>query len=128
MFTFQVKVLGEPLGNLGTLMIDFEWPFAVSNGKWLLYLTEIVIKGATESRCVPPGKIVNHLNLTVSLRKWIEQHTVTRFQFHSLHSVVISSSCQIEVLNDLRERWALRIPMQKLLLKSWHLVKCPIFW
>ncbi|KAG1954636.1 integrin alpha-3b isoform X2 [Pimephales promelas] len=67
-FVFRVKVLGEPLGNLGTLMIDFEWPFAVTNGKWLLYLTEIVIKGATESRCVPPGKIVNHLNLTLSER------------------------------------------------------------
>ncbi|CAM4707082.1 unnamed protein product [Leuciscus chuanchicus] len=67
-FVFRVKVLGEPLGNLGTLMIDFEWPFEVINGKWLLYLTEIVIKGATESRCVPPGKIVNHLNLTLSDR------------------------------------------------------------
>ncbi|XP_077062271.1 integrin alpha-3b [Siphateles boraxobius] len=67
-FVFRVNVLGEPLGNLGTLMIDFEWPFAVTNGKWLLYLTEIVIKGATESRCVPPGRIVNHLNLTLSDR------------------------------------------------------------
>ncbi|XP_067225800.1 integrin alpha-3b isoform X1 [Chanodichthys erythropterus] len=65
-FVFRVQVLGEPLGDLGTLMIDFEWPFAVTNGKWLLYLTEIVIKGASESRCVPPGKIVNYLNLTLS--------------------------------------------------------------
>ncbi|XP_043109036.1 integrin alpha-3b isoform X2 [Puntigrus tetrazona] len=65
-FVFRVHVLGEPLGNLGTLMIDFEWPFEVTNGKWLLYLTEIVIKGASESRCVPPGKVVNPLNLTLS--------------------------------------------------------------
>ncbi|XP_050980001.1 integrin alpha-3b isoform X2 [Labeo rohita] len=67
-FVFHVHVLGEPLGNLGTLMIDFEWPYEVANGKWLLYLTEIVIKGVSESRCVPPGKIVNPLNLTLSDR------------------------------------------------------------
>uniref|UniRef100_A0A673FX51 Integrin alpha-3-like n=1 Tax=Sinocyclocheilus rhinocerous TaxID=307959 RepID=A0A673FX51_9TELE len=53
---------------LGTLMIDFEWPYEVANGKWLLYLTEIVIKGASESRCVPPGKVVNPLKLTLSDR------------------------------------------------------------
>uniref|UniRef100_A0A671RHJ3 Integrin alpha-3-like n=1 Tax=Sinocyclocheilus anshuiensis TaxID=1608454 RepID=A0A671RHJ3_9TELE len=67
-FVFRVHVLGEPLRDLGTLMIDFEWPFEVTNGKWLLYLTEIVIKGASESRCVPPGKVVNPLNLTLSDR------------------------------------------------------------
>uniref|UniRef100_A0A672R5F3 Integrin alpha-3-like n=1 Tax=Sinocyclocheilus grahami TaxID=75366 RepID=A0A672R5F3_SINGR len=55
-FVFRVSV-GEPLGDLGTLVIDFEWPYEVANGKWLLYLTEIVIKGASESRCVPPGNI-----------------------------------------------------------------------
>ncbi|TRY89928.1 hypothetical protein DNTS_000392 [Danionella cerebrum] len=65
-FVFRVQVLGEPLGDLGRLVIDFEWPFAVSNGKWLLYLTEIVIRGQSESHCVPPGKIVNYLNLTLS--------------------------------------------------------------
>lgn len=62
----QVRVLGEPLGDLGSLVIDFEWPFEVTNGKWLLYLTEILIKGASESRCVPSGNIVNPRNLTVS--------------------------------------------------------------
>ncbi|KAF4106880.1 hypothetical protein G5714_012870 [Onychostoma macrolepis] len=67
-FVFRVHVLGEPLGDLGTLMIDFEWPYEVTNGKWLLYLTEIVIKGASESRCVPPGKVVNPLNLSLSDR------------------------------------------------------------
>uniref|UniRef100_A0A9J7XJV2 Integrin, alpha 3b n=1 Tax=Cyprinus carpio carpio TaxID=630221 RepID=A0A9J7XJV2_CYPCA len=67
-FVFLVRVLGEPLGDLGTLMIDFEWPFEVTNGKWLLYLTEIVITGESESRCVPPGKVVNPLNLTLSDR------------------------------------------------------------
>ncbi|XP_057183486.1 integrin alpha-3-like [Triplophysa rosa] len=62
----QVRVLGEPLGDMGTLIIDFEWPFEVTNGKWLLYLTEIVIKGTSESRCVPSGDIVNPRNLTLS--------------------------------------------------------------
>ncbi|XP_051968870.1 integrin alpha-3b [Xyrauchen texanus] len=65
-FVFHVRVLGEPLGDMGTLMIDFEWPFELTNGKWLLYLTEIVINGTSESRCVPQGKIVNPLNLTLS--------------------------------------------------------------
>ncbi|XP_059386447.1 integrin alpha-3-like [Carassius carassius] len=67
-FVFHVHMQGEPLGDLGTLMIDFEWPYEAANGKWLLYLTEIVIKGASESRCVPPGKVVNPLNLTLSDR------------------------------------------------------------
>ncbi|KTF92530.1 hypothetical protein cypCar_00020944 [Cyprinus carpio] len=67
-FVFRVHMQGEPLGDLGTLMIDFEWPYEVANGKWLLYLTEIVIKGALELHCVPPGKIVNPLNLTLSDR------------------------------------------------------------
>ncbi|XP_056627893.1 integrin alpha-3b isoform X2 [Triplophysa dalaica] len=65
-FVFHVRVLGEPLGDMGTLMIDFEWPFEVTNGKWLLYLTEIVVKGTSESRCVPSGNIVNPRNLTLS--------------------------------------------------------------
>lgn len=63
---FQVKVVGDPLGVLGTLVVDFKWPFEVANGKWLLYLTEISTEGTSESHCVPPGEIVNPLNLTVS--------------------------------------------------------------
>lgn len=63
---FQVKVVGEPLGVLGTLVVDFSWPVEVTNGKWLLYLTEILTSGTSESHCVPPGKIVNPLSLIVS--------------------------------------------------------------
>ncbi|MGH0152529.1 UNVERIFIED_CONTAM: hypothetical protein FKN15_045692 [Acipenser sinensis] len=37
----------------------------VTNGKWLLYLTEIVTKGTAESHCVPKGDIVNPLNLAL---------------------------------------------------------------
>uniref|UniRef100_A0A8K9UT34 Integrin, alpha 3b n=1 Tax=Oncorhynchus mykiss TaxID=8022 RepID=A0A8K9UT34_ONCMY len=64
-YTFKVSVEGEPLGALGILAVEFEWPFEVTSGKWLLYLTEIVTKGTTETHCVPPGDIVNLLNLTV---------------------------------------------------------------
>lgn len=57
---------GQPLGDLGTLAVRFDWPFEVNNGKWLLYLTKIVVKGESETECDPPGGVVNLLNLTVS--------------------------------------------------------------
>lgn len=71
-FCHQVSVEGEPLGALGTLAVEFEWPFEVTSGKWLLYLTEIVTKGTTETHCVPPGDIINLLNLTVSYQSLSE--------------------------------------------------------
>lgn len=61
----QVNKEGDPLGPLGTLVVDFNWPYAVNNGKWLLYLTEIVTTGTAESHCIPPAEIMNPLNLTV---------------------------------------------------------------
>ncbi|XP_068161196.1 integrin alpha-3b [Antennarius striatus] len=64
--SFKVDMRSHPLGNLGTLAVEFEWPFEVSNGKWLLYLTKIVVKGESEVECKPPGEIVNLLNLTLS--------------------------------------------------------------
>ncbi|KAL0984277.1 hypothetical protein UPYG_G00139340 [Umbra pygmaea] len=68
-FTFKVAVEGEPLGMLGTLAVEFQWPFEVTNGKWLLYLTEIVTVGTAETRCTPPGDSVNLLNLTLSEKR-----------------------------------------------------------
>ncbi|KAJ7984939.1 hypothetical protein DPEC_G00359950 [Dallia pectoralis] len=65
-FAFKVSVKGQPLAGLGTMAVEFEWPFEVTNGKWLLYLTEIVTMDTTETRCNPPGDIVNLLNLTLS--------------------------------------------------------------
>uniref|UniRef100_A0A8C9R1I2 Integrin, alpha 3b n=1 Tax=Scleropages formosus TaxID=113540 RepID=A0A8C9R1I2_SCLFO len=65
-FTFTVGMQGAPLGTMGTLEVHFEWPYEVSNGKWLLYLTEILTTGTSETHCVPPGKVVNFLNLTLS--------------------------------------------------------------
>ncbi|XP_045066799.1 integrin alpha-3-like isoform X1 [Coregonus clupeaformis] len=64
-FTFKVNVIGKPLGNLGNLEVEFDWPWEVANGKWLLYLMEIQTKGTSDSHCVPPGDIVNPLNLTL---------------------------------------------------------------
>lgn len=58
---------GQLLGDLGMLAVEFEWPFEVVNGKWLLYLTKIVVVGESEMECNPPGEVVNLLNLTVSL-------------------------------------------------------------
>ncbi|KAI4898171.1 hypothetical protein NFI96_016261 [Prochilodus magdalenae] len=63
---FKVSVGGEPLRELGTLVMDFEWPFEVMNGKWLLYLTEILTSGTSKPRCIPAGGIINPLNLTLS--------------------------------------------------------------
>uniref|UniRef100_A0A3B1KM90 Integrin, alpha 3b n=1 Tax=Astyanax mexicanus TaxID=7994 RepID=A0A3B1KM90_ASTMX len=65
-FVFKVSVSGEPLGEMGTLFVVFDWPVEVLNGKWLLYLTEILTTGTSEQRCVPDGQIVNPLNLTLS--------------------------------------------------------------
>lgn len=58
---------GELLGDLGTLGVEFNWPLETSNGKWLLYLTKIVVKGESEMECNPPEALVNILNLTVRL-------------------------------------------------------------
>ncbi|XP_076008026.1 integrin alpha-3b isoform X2 [Genypterus blacodes] len=63
-FTVNVDAGGQPLGDLGTLALEFSWPFEVANGKWLLYLTEIILQGTAETHCVPAGGVVNLLNLT----------------------------------------------------------------
>lgn len=55
----------QTLGGMGTLAVEFEWPHEVANGKWLLYLTKIVVAGKSEMECKPPGHVVNELNLTV---------------------------------------------------------------
>lgn len=63
LFTLQVDVYGKPLGRLGSLAVEFDWPWETTKGKWLLYLTEIRVDGTSESRCAPPGDIINPLNL-----------------------------------------------------------------
>ncbi|XP_053269809.1 integrin alpha-3b isoform X1 [Pleuronectes platessa] len=65
-FTFDVDMRGQPLGDLGTLAVEFDWPFEAANGKWLLYLTKIVVMGESETECNPAESAVNVLNLTLS--------------------------------------------------------------
>uniref|UniRef100_A0A8B9SW74 Integrin alpha-3 n=1 Tax=Anas platyrhynchos TaxID=8839 RepID=A0A8B9SW74_ANAPL len=62
-FDFQVSTKGEALGDLGTILLGFEWPYEVPNGKWLLYPTEILTDG--NGSCRPPGGVINPLNLTL---------------------------------------------------------------
>ena len=61
--------MGEGLAALGTLVLGLEWPYEVSNGKWLLYPTEITVHGNGSWHCRPPGDLINPLNLTLSDRK-----------------------------------------------------------
>ncbi|XP_073695670.1 integrin alpha-3 [Garra rufa] len=68
-FNLTVSLPGKPLGNLGSLEVVFQWPYAVANQKWLLYLSEIQMTGSSKPFCVPENNIVNPLNLTVSERK-----------------------------------------------------------
>nr|XP_033774071.1 integrin alpha-3 isoform X1 [Geotrypetes seraphini] len=62
-FVFMVENNGDPLKMVGTLVLEFTWPYEVANGKWLLYLTEIVVDTDVRELCVPPGDIVNELNV-----------------------------------------------------------------
>lgn len=64
----------QPLGDLGTLAVEFDWPFEVANGKWLLYLTKIVVKGESEMDC-NPGGVVNNLTVSLFLRLWCSLDT-----------------------------------------------------
>ncbi|XP_068193649.1 integrin alpha-3-like [Antennarius striatus] len=66
LFTFQVHLNGKPLGRLGNLQVEFDWPSEAASGKWLLYLTEIQMNGTSEPHCVPSGNIINPLSLTLS--------------------------------------------------------------
>ncbi|KAM4531166.1 integrin alpha-3-like isoform 1-T2 [Odontesthes bonariensis] len=66
LFTFQVHLSGKPLGHLGNLEVEFDWPTEAANGKWLLYLEEILLDGTSVPRCAPPGNIINPLGLLLS--------------------------------------------------------------
>ncbi|XP_054908189.1 integrin alpha-3-like isoform X2 [Poeciliopsis prolifica] len=64
-FTFQVHIQGKPLGHLGNLEVEFDWPKEVANGKWLLYLTEVRLEGTSNRQCAP-GDTINPLQLVLS--------------------------------------------------------------
>ncbi|XP_072270830.1 integrin alpha-3 isoform X2 [Pyxicephalus adspersus] len=65
-FTFHVSSTGEPLNNLGSLILAVEWPHEVANGKWLLYPTEVLVNTGNVTQCHPPGNVINPLNLTLA--------------------------------------------------------------
>lgn len=65
-FVFTVKNEGEPLNDLVSLILAVDWPYEVTNGKWLLYLTEVLVKTKGVTSCQPKGDIINPLNLTLS--------------------------------------------------------------
>uniref|UniRef100_A0A673W531 Integrin, alpha 3b n=1 Tax=Salmo trutta TaxID=8032 RepID=A0A673W531_SALTR len=102
-YTFKVAVEGEPLGALGTLAVEFEWPFEVTSGKWLLYLTEIVTKGTTETHCVPPGDIINLLNLTLSKNRSKRPKRAVEGE----HSRIIEPQAVLTVLTPRKETYLL---------------------
>ncbi|XP_043091202.1 integrin alpha-3 [Puntigrus tetrazona] len=68
-FNLTVTLSGKPLGNLGYLEVVFQWPYAVANQKWLLYLSEIQMTGTSKPFCVPENNVINPLKLIVSERK-----------------------------------------------------------
>ncbi|KAM4622879.1 integrin alpha-3 isoform 2-T3 [Discoglossus pictus] len=65
-FNFTVVNYGEPLNSLGTLVLTVDWPHEVTNGKWLLYPTEVLVNMGTVTPCIPPNGVINPLNLTLS--------------------------------------------------------------
>ncbi|XP_040290983.1 integrin alpha-3 [Bufo bufo] len=65
-FIFKVKNEGEPLNDLVSLILAVEWPYEVTNGKWLLYLTEVLVETTNVTQCQPAEDIINPLNLTLS--------------------------------------------------------------
>ncbi|XP_042331244.1 integrin alpha-3 isoform X2 [Sceloporus undulatus] len=77
-FDFQVTTKGESLGSQGTIMLGFEWPYEASNGKWLLYPTDILVKGRRSWFCEPPGHVINHLNLSLNIHQLNHSSTPTR--------------------------------------------------
>uniref|UniRef100_A0A8C5TXG3 Integrin subunit alpha 3 n=1 Tax=Malurus cyaneus samueli TaxID=2593467 RepID=A0A8C5TXG3_9PASS len=71
-FEFLVTTKGESLGSLGTIVLGFEWPYEIANGKWLLYPTEIRASG--NATCHPPGGVINPLNLTLQPDPALSRH------------------------------------------------------
>ncbi|KAM4716016.1 integrin alpha-3b [Anableps anableps] len=92
-FTLNVNMPGQPLRDMGTLAVEFDWPNEVANGKWLLYLTKIVVKEKTEMECNPAEDVINPLNLTLSesrpkharpKRQTAEDNMEETIQFHTV--------------------------------------------
>ncbi|XP_010793897.1 integrin alpha-3b [Notothenia coriiceps] len=107
-FTFNVNMNGQPLGDMGTLAVEFEWPFEVANGKWLLYLTKIVVKGESEEECNPVGEVVNLLNLTLagSRQKRIKREIVVD-DVNAARPYITEPQAAITILSPRKETFLL---------------------
>ncbi|XP_024920340.1 integrin alpha-3-like [Cynoglossus semilaevis] len=64
-YVLQVDVETSLPSHLGRLQLRFDWPRAVSSGKQLMYVTQILVDSDTEPRC-RPDNIINPLNLILS--------------------------------------------------------------
>ncbi|XP_028286380.1 integrin alpha-3b [Parambassis ranga] len=108
-FTFNVNMGGQPLGDLGMLAVEFEWPFEVVNGKWLLYLTKIVVVGESEMECNPPGEVVNLLNLTLSesRSKRTKRQTIADDAEETIQPRIIEPQAAITLLTPRKETFLL---------------------
>ncbi|KAM9336229.1 integrin alpha-3b [Symphorus nematophorus] len=106
-FTFNVNMRGQPLGDMGTLAVDFEWPFEVANGKWLLYLTKIVVTGESEVECNPPGQVVNLLNLTLSESRRTRTKRQVVVDDEENKPVIIEPQAAITLLTPRKETYLL---------------------
>lgn len=107
-FVFQVHTSGRPLRHLGNLMLTFDWPLELWNGKWLLYLSQIQIQGTSATECSPSAAI-DALRLTVSdgedlrrrrtLEESLEQTQtssfITTLPLHSPQRRAHSLSCEL---------------------------------
>ncbi|XP_072312151.1 integrin alpha-3b isoform X2 [Eucyclogobius newberryi] len=106
-FTFNVDVRGQPLRDLATLAVEFEWPAEVTNGKWLLYLTKITVTTDVETQCKPPGLIVNPLNLTLSDRPKKRSRRQVVVDDENNQPVIIEPQAAITVLGPKKESFLL---------------------
>lgn len=106
-FTFNVNVGGQLLGDLATLAVEFEWPFEVTNGKWLLYLTKITVTTNSETECSPPGEVVNPLNLTLSetSKKRVRRQVVVNDENNQ--PMIIEPKAAITLLTPKKESYRL---------------------
>uniref|UniRef100_A0AAX7SQ70 Integrin alpha-2 domain-containing protein n=1 Tax=Astatotilapia calliptera TaxID=8154 RepID=A0AAX7SQ70_ASTCA len=96
-FTFTMNTMGQSLQDIATLAVEFEWPCEVANGKWLLYLTKLVVQGDSETECKPPGNVVNMLNLTIRVKG---ENDVT-------HSNIIEPQAAVTLSSTPKKRYQL---------------------
>ncbi|KAG7256638.1 hypothetical protein CRUP_020757, partial [Coryphaenoides rupestris] len=61
-YQFRIINLGKPLTDFGAASLVVQWPKETTDGKWLLYLTDISSTGVKKVNC-SPGSEVNPLGV-----------------------------------------------------------------